>query len=52
MPEALAALVVYDPEADGDENATEMTEAADTVVTGEITQAVRDTTTSRRDRRG
>ncbi len=46
MPEALAALVVYDPEADGDENATEMTEAADTVVTGEITQAVRDTTTS------
>jgi len=46
MPEALAALVVYDPEADGDENATEMIEAADSVVTGEITQAVRDTTTS------
>ena len=44
MPEALAALVVYDPEADGDENATEMIQAADTVVTGEITQAIRDTT--------
>ena len=29
MPEALAALVVYDPEADGDENAAEMIEAAD-----------------------
>ncbi|MET0661614.1 MAG: hypothetical protein ABWZ42_00640, partial [Ilumatobacteraceae bacterium] len=43
MPEALAALVVYDPEADGDENAAEMIEAADTVVTGEITQAIRDT---------
>jgi len=46
MPEALAALVVYDPEADGDENAAEMVDAAESVVTGEITQAVRDTTTS------
>ena len=32
MPEALAALVVYDPEADGDENAAEMIDAADSVV--------------------
>jgi uncharacterized protein len=37
---------VYDPEADGDENAAEMVDAAESVVTGEITQAVRDTTTS------
>ena len=29
MPEALAALVVYDPEADGAENAAEMTDAAE-----------------------
>ncbi len=46
MPEALAALVVYDPEADGSENASEMTEAAESVTTGEITQAVRDTGSS------
>jgi DAK2 domain fusion protein YloV len=44
MPAALAALVVYDPEASADENATEMGEAAAAIVTGEITQAVRDTT--------
>ncbi len=43
MPEALAALIVYDPEASAAENAIEMTEAAEAVVTGEITQAVRDT---------
>jgi DAK2 domain fusion protein YloV len=42
MPEALAALVVYDPEADADVNGAEMCEAADSVRTGEITQAVRD----------
>jgi DAK2 domain fusion protein YloV len=42
MPEALAALVVYDPEADADENAAEMTEAIESVATGEVTQAVRD----------
>ncbi len=46
MPEALAALVVYDPEAEGDDNAAEMTEAADSVVTGEVTRAVRDTNAS------
>jgi len=42
MPAALAALVVYDPEADADVNLDEMTEAAMSVATGEITQAVRD----------
>ncbi len=43
MPEALAALVLYDPEADADTNGAEMTEAAESVVTGEVTQAVRAT---------
>ncbi|HEY4611185.1 MAG TPA: DAK2 domain-containing protein [Ilumatobacteraceae bacterium] len=45
MPAALAALVVYDPEADADANLEEMTEAAQSVATGEITRAVRDTKT-------
>ncbi len=43
MPEALAALVVYDPEALAEVNGIEMTEAAESVGTGEVTQAVRDT---------
>ena len=43
MPEALAALVVYDPEASCDENGAEMTAAAESVATGEVTRAVRDT---------
>ena len=43
MPEALAALVLYDPEADAVANADEMTAAAASVATGEITRAVRDT---------
>ena len=43
MPEALAALVVYDPEATADHNGEEMGEAAESVATGEVTQAVRDT---------
>jgi DAK2 domain fusion protein YloV len=43
MPAALAALVVYDPEADAEVNLEEMTEGAESVATGEITQAVRDT---------
>ncbi|CAB4691771.1 MAG: DAK2 domain-containing protein [Actinobacteria bacterium] len=46
MPEALAALVVYDPVMDAEANAAEMTDAAASVVTGEVTQAVRDVTTS------
>lgn len=43
MPEALAALVVYDPEQDAPTNANEMADAAASVATGEVTQAVRDT---------
>ncbi len=43
MPEALAALVVYDPEATAEANAAEMAEAADAVATGEVTRAVRET---------
>jgi hypothetical protein len=43
MPEALAALVVYDPVADADANAAEMTQAAGEVATGEVTRAVRAT---------
>lgn len=43
MPAALAALVVYDPEADVDVNLEEMTDGAQSVATGEITQAVRAT---------
>ncbi len=43
MPEALAALVVYDPEASGADNGAEMTTAAESVATGEVTRAVRDT---------
>jgi DAK2 domain fusion protein YloV len=42
MPEALAALIVYDPEAPADENAAEMGEAIESVATGEVTQAIRD----------
>lgn len=44
VTEGFAALLAYDPEASGKENATEMQEAADNVVAGEITQAVRDST--------
>jgi uncharacterized protein len=43
MPAALAALVLYDPEADADVNLEEMTDGAQTVATGEITRAVRAT---------
>lgn len=43
MPEALAALVVYDPEADAEANGEEMADAAESVITGEVTQAVRST---------
>jgi len=44
MPEALAALVAYDSSAPADENAAAMADAAASVVTGEITRAVRDST--------
>jgi len=43
MPEGLAALVVYDPEADASANAKAMSQASSSVVTGEVTQAVRAT---------
>lgn len=43
MPEALAALVVYDPEATALANGGEMSTAAAAIATGEVTQAVRDT---------
>ena len=43
MPEALAALVSYDPEASAESNARNMSVAAESVSTGEVTQAVRDT---------
>jgi DAK2 domain fusion protein YloV len=45
MPEALAALVSYDPEASAESNARSMAAVAESVATGEITQAVRDTHT-------
>jgi fatty acid kinase len=43
VPEALAALVEYDPNADLDDNASTMSAACERVRTGEVTQAVRDT---------
>ena len=43
MPEGLAALVFYDPEATAEANAEAMTGAAEAVATGEVTQAVRST---------
>ena len=41
MPEALAALIVYDPEADAAANAESMCAAIEGITTGEVTQAVR-----------
>ncbi len=46
MPEALAALVAYDADAPAADNAAEMTTAAASVVTGEVTRAVRDSTSN------
>ena len=45
MPEALAALVTYDPEVSAETNARNMAAAAASMTTGEVTQAVRDTNT-------
>lgn len=42
ITEGFAALLAYDPQAESDANAEEMTEAAANVVAGEVTQAVRD----------
>jgi dihydroxyacetone kinase-like predicted kinase len=44
ITEGFAALVAYDPEADGAANMEEMSDAASTVVAGEVTQAVREST--------
>src|SRR5205807_7897157 len=41
IAEGFAALVSYDPEASSEVNAAEMTEAATNVVAGEVTRAVR-----------
>lgn len=43
MPEALAALVAYDPEASAEHNGSQMLRAASSVATGEVTKAIRDT---------
>jgi DAK2 domain fusion protein YloV len=42
--EAFTSLIHYDPEADASENAEEMRSAIATVISGEVTQAVRDST--------
>ncbi len=45
VPEGFASLLGYDPEIDAEANAASMTELAEAVVVGEVTRAVRDTTT-------
>jgi DAK2 domain fusion protein YloV len=45
MPEGLAALMAYDPEADAPANVLPMRRAAEAVATGEVTQAVRSSNT-------
>ena len=42
MPEALAALVAYNADSSAHDNAVEMNDAAASVATGEVTRAVRD----------
>jgi len=42
IPEGFAALMAYDPDADLDDNAEGMAEAAASVLAGEVTRAVRD----------
>lgn len=42
MAEGLAALIVYDPEASNEANGAGMREASESVTTGEVTRAVRD----------
>lgn len=46
VPEGLAALVAYDPEAEAVANREAMTAAAEAVVAGEVTRAVRDANTA------
>ena len=45
MPEGLAALMAYDPEVDAPANVVPMRQAAEAVVTGEVTRAVRASST-------
>lgn len=45
MPEGLAALMAYDPEADAPANVLAMRRAAEAIVAGEVTRAVRSSTT-------
>ena len=45
IAEGFGALLGYDPQATVDENSSSMAEAADRVVSGELTRAVRDSTT-------
>ncbi|NLD76562.1 MAG: DAK2 domain-containing protein [Acidimicrobiales bacterium] len=44
IPEGFAALLAYDPEAGGEQNAAGMSDAAQNVLAGEVTQAVREST--------
>lgn len=44
IAEGFASLLAYDPQATGDENLAEMADAAEAVIAGEVTQAVRDST--------
>lgn len=44
VPEGLAALIAYDPQADVDTNTESMSEAVSAVVAGEVTRAVRAST--------
>jgi DAK2 domain fusion protein YloV len=46
MPEALAALMAYDADSSAVDNAEAMADAALSVVAGEVTQAVRDSTST------
>lgn len=43
IPQAISALITFNPDADLEDNIEEMTEAKDMVKTGQITYAVRDT---------
>ncbi|MEE2683331.1 MAG: DAK2 domain-containing protein [Actinomycetota bacterium] len=45
IPEGFSSLLAFDPKADAETNAEAMTALASTVVTGEVTQAVRDSDT-------
>ena len=46
VPEGFASLLAYDPEADAEVNAEQMADISSTLVVGEVTKAVRGTSTS------